>query len=129
MREPVAIQSVLDSFSELWSPRIVAKFNDYDMRVAKFHGEYIWHVHDNTDELFLVVDGELTIWLRSDGVERSVTLPKGSVFVVPRGMEHKPVAAEPASIMMLEPTGTVTTGDRNEGVRADVPTHTGYTLA
>jgi mannose-6-phosphate isomerase-like protein (cupin superfamily) len=119
MRHSVRLRQVLDTFSDLWSPRIVAQFNDYDVRVAKFHGEYIWHTHTDTDEFFLVVEGQLTIWLRENAQERVVTLPEGGVFVVPRGVEHKPVAATPASILMIEPTGTMTVGDCHE----DVPGH------
>lgn len=128
MRDATELRRVLDTFSDLWSPRIVTQFNDYDVRVAKFHGEYIWHSHADTDEFFLVVDGELTIWLRDDATERSVTLPTGAVFVVPRGVEHKPVALAPASILMIEPTGTTTVGDHHEDLRADIDVTTGHKL-
>jgi mannose-6-phosphate isomerase-like protein (cupin superfamily) len=121
---PVNIQQVLASFTDLWSPRIVAQASGFDLRVAKFDGEYIWHTHADTDELFLVVSGQLVIQLREDGLERSVTLNQGDVYVVPRGTEHKPVTSEEAHILMLEPTGTVTVGDR-EAVPDHIEVSTG----
>lgn len=124
-KDSVELRKVLDSFDDLWSPRIVTQFNEYDVRVAKFKGEYIWHSHEHTDEFFLVIDGSLTIMLREDGVERSVHLPKGATFVVPRGVEHKPVALDGADILMIDPTGTVTVGDRHEEVPDYVAVGTG----
>ena len=89
--EPIALDHALASFDALWSPRIVTHVNDYDVRVAKVEGEHVWHVHDDTDEFFLVLDGELHIALREPSGERTVVLPKGSVFTVPRGVYHKPL--------------------------------------
>jgi mannose-6-phosphate isomerase-like protein (cupin superfamily) len=126
MKQPVNLQATLGTFSELWSPRIVAQFNDYDLRVAKFQGEYIWHAHHDTDELFLVVSGRLVIHLREDGGERSVTLEQGDTYVVPRGIEHKPVAEDEAHILMVEPTGTLTVGDTHEEVPDHVDATTGH---
>ncbi|MGW1157447.1 cupin domain-containing protein [Streptomyces sp. NPDC002513] len=127
--EPVALAAALASFSELWSPRIVATVNDYDVRVAKVEGEHLWHTHDHTDEFFLVLDGELHIALREPAGERTVTLSRGSVFTVPRGTEHKPSAPAGASILLFEPTGTMTVGDRHEEVPDHVDATTGHTLA
>ncbi|MCO5968660.1 cupin domain-containing protein [Actinoallomurus soli] len=124
MNEPIDLQSALASFSDLWSPRIVSRVNDYDVRVARVAGDHLWHAHDDTDEFFLVLDGELTIALREDGGERSVTLSTGAIFVVPRGVEHKPSAPGGASILMFEPTGTLTVGDRHD----DVPHHVDATV-
>ncbi|MEV3921438.1 cupin domain-containing protein [Actinomadura coerulea] len=124
MSEPIDLQSALASFGDLWSPRIVSRVNDYDVRVAKVAGDHLWHAHDGTDEFFLVLDGELTIALREEGGERAVTLPKGAVFVVPRGVEHKPSAPGGASILMFEPTGTSSVGDRHD----DVPDHVDATI-
>ncbi|GAA4054371.1 cupin domain-containing protein [Actinomadura miaoliensis] len=124
MNEPIDLRSALASFTDLWSPRIVSQVNDYDVRVAKVAGDHVWHAHDDTDEFFLVLDGELTIALRDDQGERAVTLPKGAVFVVPRGGEHKPSAPSGASILMFEPTGTLSVGDRHE----DVPHHVDATV-
>jgi mannose-6-phosphate isomerase-like protein (cupin superfamily) len=128
MNEPIDLTAALASFDTLWSPRIVTSVNDYDVRIAKVAGEHVWHIHDTTDEFFLVLDGELTIAMRDDAGERSVTLPKGSVFVVPRGTEHKPSAADGASILMFEPTGTSTVGDRHDDVPDHVDATTGHLL-
>ncbi|MEU4547532.1 cupin domain-containing protein [Nonomuraea dietziae] len=128
--EPIDLQAALASFTALWSPRIVARVNDYDVRIAKVEGEHLWHAHDDTDEFFLVLDGELAIALRDDsGRDRTVTLSKGAVFVVPRGIEHKPSSPAGASILMFEPTGTLSVGDRHEAVPSHVDTTTGHTLA
>ncbi|MFF4398299.1 cupin domain-containing protein [Streptomyces sp. NPDC001480] len=127
-QEPISLADALASFSDLWSPRIVTTVNDYDVRVAKVEGEHLWHVHDDTDEFFLVLDGELRIALREAAGEREVVLPKGSVFTVPRGTEHKPIAPTGASILLLEPTGTSTVGDRHEEIPAHVDATTGHAL-
>ena len=124
MNEPIDLHSALASFTDLWSPRIVSRVNDYDVRVAKVAGDHLWHAHDDTDEFFLVLDGELTIALRDDQGERAVTLHKGAVFVVPRGIEHKPSAPGGASILMFELTGALSVGDRHE----DVPHHVDTTV-
>ncbi|WP_437101994.1 cupin domain-containing protein [Streptomyces kronopolitis] len=126
MTEPVNLQKTLNSFNELWSPRIVTQFNDYDVRVAKFHGEYVWHSHLDTDELFIVVAGRLTIHLRESGVERSVALQQGEVYVVPRGIEHKPESDAESHILMIEPTGTLTVGDTHDKIPDYVDATTGH---
>ncbi|MBN0043395.1 cupin domain-containing protein [Streptomyces actuosus] len=126
--EPVSLPAALASFTEQWSPRIVTAVNDYDVRVAKVEGEHLWHVHDHTDEFFLVLAGELHIALREAGGERTVVLPKGSVFTVPRGTEHKPYAPLPTEILLLEPTGTLTVGDRHDDVPDHVDATTGHPL-
>jgi len=117
--QPVNLQAALSSFDEIYSPRIVTRMNDYDVRIAHASGEHVWHVHENTDEFFLVLDGQFDIALREGGAERVVSLRQGDVFVVPRGTEHKP-SSPGGSIMMFEPSGTVSTGDRHEG---DIPAH------
>lgn len=126
--EPLDLSKALASFDALWSPRIVTRVNDYDVRVAKVEGDYMWHVHDDTDEFFLVLDGELRIFLRDDAGERTVVLPRGSVFTVPRGTEHKPSAPTGASILLFEPTGTLTVGDRHEEIPDHVDATTGHPL-
>ena len=123
--EPIDLDAALASFDQLWSPRIVTSVNDYDVRIAKVAGEHVWHTHDNTDEFFLVLSGTLTIHLR----DRAVTLAKGSVFVVPRGVEHKPSSADGASILMFEPTGTLTVGDSHDEVPDHVDATTGHRLS
>ncbi len=111
------------AFDDLWMPRIVAKVNDYDVRIAKAEGDHAWHVHHDTDEFFLVVSGEFTVNLRSG----PVVLGPGDTYVVPKGVEHFPQAAPGTQILMFEPTGTVNTGD--EAVDApQLPTTTGIDL-
>ncbi|MFE9406580.1 cupin domain-containing protein [Streptomyces sp. NPDC006530] len=126
--EPIALGEALASFDALWSPRIVTRVNDYDVRIAKVDGEHIWHAHDDTDEFFLVLDGELRISLREPTGERTVVLGRGAVFTVPRGTEHKPHAPSGAAILMFEPTGTATVGDRHEEIPAHVDATTGHAL-
>ncbi|GGV02729.1 cupin [Streptomyces filipinensis] len=126
--EPIFLEQALASFTERWSPRIVTTVNDYDVRVAKVEGEHLWHVHDHTDEFFLVLDGELHIGLREPAGERTVVLSRGSVFTVPRGTEHKPYAPVPTSILVIEPSGTLTVGDRHEEVPDHVDATTGHAL-
>jgi len=126
--EPIALADALGSFSDQWSPRIVTSVNDYDVRVAKVQGEHLWHVHDGTDEFFLVIDGELHIALREGSAERTVVLPQGTVFTVPRGVEHRPCAPVPTQILVFEPTGTLTVGDRHDPVPGHVDVTTGHAL-
>lgn len=125
---PISLPQVLASFDTLWSPRIVTRVNDYDVRVAKVEGEHIWHAHDDTDEFFLVLDGELHISLREPEGEHTVRLPRGAVFTVPAGTEHKPSSPSGAAILMFEPTGTPTVGDRHDEIPAHVDATTGHIL-
>lgn len=97
----------LDMFAEPWQPKIVGQFNGHDLMVVKVKGEFIWHKHDDTDDFFLVLHGRMTIQMR-DG---NVTLGPGEMFVVPKGVEHRPVAEEEAHILLIEPTGTPNTGN------------------
>lgn len=123
--EPVNLNRALESFDEIYSPRIVATMNDYDIRVAKTRGDHVWHVHEHTDEFFLVLDGRFDIALRDDdGNEQVVVLRAGDTFVVPRGTEHKP-SSPGGSILMFEPSGTSTTGDRHDGT---IPDHVDSTV-
>lgn len=126
--EPIALDKALASFDVLWSPRIVTRVNDYDVRVAKVDGDHLWHVHDDTDEFFLVLAGELHIALREPAGERTVVLPQGSVFTVPRGTFHKPSAPSGAQLLLFEPTGTLTVGDRHDEIPAHVDATTGHDL-
>jgi len=95
------------SVEALWSPRIVARVNDYDFKVARIQGEFVWHSHPETDEAFLVLEGRLRIELEGG----DVVLGPGDLYVVPRGVEHRPVADEECRIVLIEPRGTVNTGD------------------
>ncbi len=103
----VDISAKFDLFSALWSPKLVARLNDYEVKLVRIRGEFVWHTHDDTDELFLVIDGQLTIQLR----DRDVVLGPGQLFVVPRGVEHCPRADQEVKALLLEPAGTVNTGD------------------
>ncbi|MCX5164402.1 cupin domain-containing protein [Streptomyces sp. NBC_00264] len=125
---PVLLSDALGTFETLWSPRIVTRVNDYDVRVAKVRGEHVWHVHEDTDEFFQVLDGALDIRLREADGERTVTLGRGAVFVVPRGVWHKPHSAEGASLLLFEPSGTSTVGDRHDEVPGHVDATTGHEL-
>lgn len=107
MTQPVDLAAVLCSFTEPWSPRTVATMNDYDLRVVKTHGEFTWHSHPKTDEVFLVLAGSLTIRLDDD----EVTLGPGQMYVVPRGVHHQPVSRDGAEVLLIEPSDTVNTGD------------------
>jgi len=104
---PVDLAQKFSLFTEHWSPKVVARLNDYEIKLVKLQGEFVWHSHDETDELFLVINGELTIQLR-DG---DVTLGPGQLFVVPRGVEHCPIAAGEVHAMLIEPAGVVNTGE------------------
>ncbi|MFF4991610.1 cupin domain-containing protein [Streptosporangium saharense] len=126
--EPIALDKALTSFDALWSPRVVTRVNDYDVRIAKVEGEHIWHVHNETDEFFLVLDGELHIGLREPTGERTVRLPRGAVFTVPRGTEHRPSAPTGAAILMFEPTGTSSVGDHPTEIPAHIDATTGHPL-
>ncbi|UNO39219.1 cupin domain-containing protein [Streptomyces sp. MST-110588] len=126
---PVNLFEALTTFDEVYSPRIAARMNDYDVRIAHTKGDHIWHVHEDTDEFFLVLDGRFDIALRdADGAQRTVSLHRGDVFVVPKGTEHKP-SSPGASILMFEPSGTSSTGDRPlEEVPDHVDSTTGHEL-
>jgi len=126
--EPVNLVEALASFSDIYSPRIAGRVNDYDIRIAHARGEHVWHVHEHTDEVFLVLDGRFDVTLREDGGERTVSLRQGDLFVVPKGTEHRP-SSPGGSILMFEPSGTVTTGDWHEGeIPAHVDSTTGHDL-
>lgn len=103
----VDLSEMFDRFSDHWSPKLVARLNDYEVKLVKVKGDFVWHAHEETDELFLVVDGQLTIQLR----DRDVVLRPGQLFVVPRGVEHCPRADGEVKALLLEPRGVVNTGD------------------
>ena len=105
--DKVNIEAKLATFSEHWQPRTVTEFNGHDVMVVKVQGEFIWHKHDDTDDFFLVLKGHLTIELR----DRNVHLGPGELFVVPKGVEHRPVAIEEVHLLLIEPSGTPNTGD------------------
>ena len=106
-RHAISLADKLGDFTEYWQPRTVAEFNGHDIMVVKAKGEFVWHKHDESDDLFLVLRGRLVIQLRDGDVE----LGPGELFVVPKGVEHRPVAEEEVHIMLIEPKGTPNTGD------------------
>jgi len=103
----INIHEKFSLFTEHWSPKIIAQMNDYHFKIAKIQGEFVWHSHPETDEVFIVVQGEMQIAFR-DGV---AALEEGEMLVVPKGVEHKPIAEEECHILMIEPAGTLNTGD------------------
>lgn len=127
MNDKISLSEALATFDEIYSPRIVGRVNDYDLKVAHAKGAYVWHVHAETDEFFLVIDGRFDIELRdANGGERRVELRAGDVFVVPKGIAHKP-SSPGGAILMFEPSGTLSTGDRHDGQIPDyVDSTTGH---
>ena len=112
--QPINFEEKLLKFSEHWSPKIIAQLNDYHLKLAKVQGEFVWHDHPETDEVFIVVKGQLKILFR-DG---NVLLNEGEMFVVPKGVEHKPVAENECHVLLIEPAGTVNTGDVKDDLTA-----------
>jgi mannose-6-phosphate isomerase-like protein (cupin superfamily) len=110
------LEKALASISEHWQPHRLTSINDYDVKVVKLQGEFVWHTHPDTDELFLVISGELVIQLR-DG---DVRLGPGDIFVVPRGVEHCPKADHEVSAVLIEPKGTMNTGDAGGALTAEL---------
>jgi mannose-6-phosphate isomerase-like protein (cupin superfamily) len=108
MSDGINLAEKLALFSDQWAPRIITRLNEYKVMGVKVQGEFVWHQHDDTDELFLVLHGRLTIRLR----DRQVELNPGELYVVPRGIEHQPFAQEEAHLLLIEPTGTPNTGDQ-----------------
>jgi mannose-6-phosphate isomerase-like protein (cupin superfamily) len=110
-RTVVDLADKLSLFSEHWSPKVVARLNDYEIKLAKIKSEFVWHSHDDTDELFLVIEGSMAIQLRDEaGHEHEVTLGPGQLYVVPRGLQHCPISDGGAAVMLIEPAGVVNTG-------------------
>lgn len=103
----IDLAAKLASFSEHWQPRVVGQFNGHDLMVVKVKGEFVWHQHDDTDDFFLVLQGRIRIRMP----EGDVAVGEGEVFVVPRGVQHCPVAEEEAHVLLIEPMGTPNTGD------------------
>jgi mannose-6-phosphate isomerase-like protein (cupin superfamily) len=112
--QSVSLSGKLGLFSDLWSPKVVAELNDYQVKLVKLQGEFVWHQHDHTDELFLCLSGQLRIDLR----DSTITLNEGELFVVPKGVEHKPNASEECHVMIIEPRGVINTGDAGSDLTA-----------
>lgn len=107
MTEPVNLEKKLSLFEGYFAPRTVAQFNDHDVMIAKLKGPFIWHKHEDTDDFFLVISGTLIIEMR----DRTVTLSPGELYIVTKGVEHRPVAHEEVHVLLIESTGTANTGD------------------
>jgi Mannose-6-phosphate isomerase len=105
----VTLTEKFSLIKEQWSPRVVAEMNDYQFKLVKLEGDFIWHKHDDTDEVFIVIEGQMRIDLR-DG---AVNLNQGEMFVVPKGVEHKPYAEKECQVMLVEPRGVTNTGDQD----------------
>lgn len=116
--QPINLNNYLHQLTDHWSPRIVASLNGQEVKLAKFHGTFDWHAHDDEDELFLVVHGEFTMEFR----DRSVVLREGELIVVPRGVEHRPVAEQECHVLLFEPAGIVNTGNAIESDKTNPAT-------
>jgi len=112
---PINLRAKFGKFSQHWSPRVIAEMNDYQFKLVKLQGEFVWHHHADTDEVFIVIEGEMSIEFRDDKVD----LKSGEMLVVPRGVEHKPFAANECQVMLIEPRGIVNTGDAGGVLTAD----------
>ena len=113
--KPINFQEKLTKFTDHWSPKIIAQMNDYHFKLVKFRGEFIWHSHADTDEVFITLDGKMSIEFRDGRVD----LKTGEMFVVPKGVEHKPFADKECKIMLVEPAGTINTGDADDELTAE----------
>ena len=104
---PISFKEKLAKFSDRWSPKVIAEMNDYQFKLVKIQGDFVWHEHENTDEVFVVLNGQMTIEFRAGTVELST----GEMFVVPKGVEHKPWATNECHVLLIEPRGVVNTGN------------------
>lgn len=114
--QKINLADKLTLFDEHWSPRTIALYNGHDVMVVKVRGPFVWHKHDDTDDFFLVLKGVLDIELR----DRTVTLGPGEMFIVPKGVEHRPVAKEEVHLLLIEPSGTPNTGDNATAAKRKV---------
>ena len=112
--DAINLREKLARFSEQWAPKVVAELNDYQFKLVKLEGAFVWHAHADTDEAFIVIDGHMAIELRDGRVE----LGPGEMYVVPKGVEHRPVAARECHVMLVEPRGVVNTGDAGGALTA-----------
>lgn len=111
----INLNDKFSKFSDQWAPRIIAQMNNYHFKIVKLQGEFLWHRHNDTDEVFIVLDGEMSIAFRGGKVE----IKAGEMFVVPKGTEHRPFAEEECKAMLVEPAGTINTGDAGGEMTAD----------
>jgi mannose-6-phosphate isomerase-like protein (cupin superfamily) len=108
--EKINLKSKFSKFNDRWSPKIIAEMNDYQFKLVKIKNDFVWHKHDDTDEVFIVVEGKIHIEFE----EKTIEINEGEMIVVPKGTKHKPYAIEEAKIMLVEPSGIINTGD-NQG--------------
>jgi mannose-6-phosphate isomerase-like protein (cupin superfamily) len=113
--EPVNLKEKLSKITDHWSPKVIGEMNDYQFKLVKIQGDFVWHEHKETDEVFFVIDGEMMIKFR-DGM---VSLRKGEMFVVPKGVQHKPYAEQECHIMLVEPRGVINTGESGGELTAE----------
>lgn len=114
MSQAINFKEKFDKFSEHWSPKVIAEMNDYQFKLAKIKDEFVWHSHDDTDEVFVIMKGSMMMRLRDKDIE----LNEGEMFVVPKGVEHQPFAEKECHIMIIEPRGVVNTGDSDSEITA-----------
>ena len=114
MLNKINLKEKLAKFSDYWSPRVIAEMNDYQFKLVKIKGEFVWHNHQDTDEVFIVLNGSMNI----DFKDKTITLSKGEMFVVEKGVEHKPFAENECEIMIIEPKGVINTGDSDNELTA-----------
>ncbi len=115
MEKSVNIAESFEKFDGYYQPKIIAEYNDNDVFIAKFKGEFVWHSHPDTDDLFFVMKGDIVVKLR----DRDVAVGAGELFVVPKGVEHCPMAGEEAHVLLIEPKGTPNTGDKETAVKKE----------
>tara|TARA_B100000886_G_scaffold294724_1_gene221288 strand:- start:184 stop:561 length:378 start_codon:yes stop_codon:yes gene_type:complete len=111
----INIQQKFSKFSEYWSPKVLAEMNDYEFKIVRIKGEFIWHNHTETDEVFIVIEGSMKILLRG----KTIKLSKGDLYVVPKGTDHKPVAEKECKLMLVELKGTKNTGSETHKLTAE----------
>ena len=113
--EKINLKEKLALFSDHWSPKIITEMNDYQIKLVKIKGDFVWHNHEDTDELFFVIEGKMKIEFK----DKIVELNEGEIYVVPKGIEHKPFAENECKVMLVEPRGVVNTGENNSGLTAE----------
>lgn len=115
MMDTINLKDKLAKFSDHWSPKVIAELNDYQFKLVKIQGEFVWHNHPDTDEVFFVIEGSMNIEFENETVQ----LNEGEMLVVPKGVEHKPYADSECKVMLVEPRGVVNTGDADSNLTAD----------
>ena len=113
--DTINLKDKLGKFSDYWSPKVIAELNDYQFKLVKIQGEFVWHNHPDTDEVFIVIEGSMKIEFENETVQ----LNEGEMLVVPKGVEHKPYADSECKVMLVEPRGVVNTGDADSELTAD----------